>query len=97
MKFDWDPVKDRANQAKHELSFEQASQLFEKSADLIEIYDEEHSDEEDRFIAVGNTPFGTLVAVFTEPAEDVIRILSARHATRSEQAKLEAYWRGKNV
>ena len=37
MKFEWDPAKDRANQAKHGLSFEQASKLFEESADLLEV------------------------------------------------------------
>jgi hypothetical protein len=96
MRFEWDPAKDLANQTKHGLSFEQASKLFEESVDLLELYDEEHSDDEDRFIGVGNTPSGTIVVVFMEPSEDVVRILSARPATRREQAKLEAYWRGKN-
>ena len=54
MKFDWDPEKDRANQTKHELSFEEASAVFEGNSDLLELYDVEHSDDEDRFIGIGN-------------------------------------------
>ena len=96
MKFDWDPEKDRANQTKHELSFEEASAVFEGNSDLLELYDVEHSDDEDRFIGIGNIRAGTIVVVFTEPTDDLIRILSARPATSRERARLAAYWRGKN-
>ena len=96
MKFDWDPEKDRANQAKHGLSFEEASGIFEGSSDFLELYDAEHSDDEDRFIGIGNIHTGTIVVVFTEPADDLIRILSARPATSKERERLAAYWRGKN-
>ncbi len=94
MRFQWDPRKDRANQAKHGLSFKQASQLFKDNAEYLEIYDEEHSDDEDRFIAIGNVLIGTIVVVFTEPEDHVVRILSARRTTRKERERLEAYGRG---
>ncbi len=45
MRFEWDPEKDKTNRAKHGLSFEEASELFEPGVDYLEIYDEEHSDE----------------------------------------------------
>ena len=96
MEFEWDPEKSLANQAKHGVSFEEASELFSGGGDYLEIYDSEHSFDEDRFIAIGPTSLGVLVVVYTERRDDVIRILSARKATRAEQGRLEEYWRGRN-
>ena len=94
LRFEWDPEKDRANQAKHGVSFRQASELFSGSVDCLEIYDELHSIEEDRFIVVGPIQLGVIVVVYTEHKEDAIRILSARKATRKESNQFKAYWRG---
>ena len=55
-----------------------------------------HSFDEDRFIAIGTTSLGVLVVVYTERRDDVIRILSARKATKQEQRRLEEYWRGQH-
>ena len=96
MEFEWDPEKDRANQARHGVSFEEASELFSGGGDHLEIYDAEHSFDEDRFIAIGTTSPGVLVVVYTERRDDVIRILSARKATKQEQRRLEEYWRGQH-
>lgn len=95
MRFEWDPDKDTLNRAKHGLSFEDASELFSSGVDFLEIYDEEHSIDEDRFIALGPIRLGFIVVVFTEREENVIRILSARMATRKEQDRFDAYWRGR--
>ena len=92
MRFEWDPKKNLANQAKHGVSFEEASEVF-SSTDCLEIYDTDHSIDEDRFIAIGTTSSGVLVVVFTERQEDIIRILSARHATRAERHRLNEYSR----
>ena len=86
MRVEWDPRKDHANRAKHGLSFDDVRVLFEGSADYLLIYDEAHSDEEDRFLAIGQIRKGVVVVAHTEPAEDVIRIISARMATRAEEA-----------
>ena len=94
-KLEWDPAKDRANRAKHGLSFEAASELFSNSVDCLEIYDELHSLEEDRFIAVGPIQRGVIVVAYTERQDEVIRIVSARMATKKERDLFEAYWRGK--
>lgn len=94
MRFEWDPAKDRSNKTKHGLSFRDASELFSSDVDCLEIYDEAHSVEEDRFIAVGPVRQGVIVVVFTERQEDVIRILSARMATAKERDRYEAYLRG---
>ncbi len=53
MRFEWDPAKDKSNRGKHSLSFEEAAERFEAGVDHSEIYDEKHSDKEDRFIAIG--------------------------------------------
>jgi uncharacterized DUF497 family protein len=91
MRFEWDPAKDKANQARHGLSFEEATELFKASVDYLEIYDEEHSDEEDRFIAVGPIRRGVIVVAYTERDDDVLRILSARMATKKERQRFAEF------
>jgi len=88
---EWDPTKNAANEAKHGLSFEQALQLLLGDADYLEIYDEANSLEEDRFIAIGPIAAGVVVIVFTERADEVIRIISARRATPREIALYRAH------
>ena len=83
---EWVPAKSAANQAKHGLSFEQASQLFRGDGDHPEIYDEARSVDEDRFVAIGPIEAGIIVVAFTERSDDIIRIISARKATRREVA-----------
>ena len=90
MRVEWDPEKDRANRAKHGISFDEVRVLFEGDADYLVIYDHKHSDAEDRFVAIGPIAAGVVTAAFTEPGEDVIRIISARMATRVEE---EAFFR----
>lgn len=55
MNFTWDEQKNAANQAKHRVSFEEASSLFLSGVDYLEVFDEAHSEEEDRFIASGQS------------------------------------------
>jgi uncharacterized DUF497 family protein len=93
MRFEWDPAKDAANRTKHGLSFEEASELIKTDADYLEIYDEEHSDEEDRFIAIGPIKRGVVVVAYVEREDDVVRIVSARLATRKERQRLERFER----
>ncbi len=96
VRFEWDPHKDQANQQKHGLSFGEATALFTSDNDCLEIYDEEHSDEEDRFIAIGAIRIGVVVVVFTESQEDAIHIVSARKATNKEVRLLHQYLGGIN-
>lgn len=86
MKVTWDHDKNLANQKKHGVSFEEAKQLFTSGVDCLEIFDEAHSELEDRFISIGPIRRGMVLVVWTERDEDVVRIISARWATRSEQA-----------
>lgn len=50
----WDEAKNVANQKKHHVSFQEASVLFSSGVDYLEIFDDEHSETEDRFIAIGD-------------------------------------------
>jgi uncharacterized protein len=82
----WDEAKNLANQKKHDVSFEEARVLFDQRRDYLEIFDEAHSDEEDRFIAVGLIERGLVLVVYTtRDDEDTLRIISARWATNREK------------
>lgn len=85
MRFEWDAAKDQANRKKHDLGFEEAQALFTSGVDYLEIYDEAHSEQEERFIAIGPIRRGVVLVVWTERVEEVIRIVSARFATRRER------------
>jgi len=89
--FEWDDAKDLSNQRKHGLSFAEARQLFESGADYLEIFDVEHSEFEDRFIAIGPIDRGLVVVIYTEREEDRIRIIGARLANKREQALYRSY------
>ncbi len=91
MKVAWDEAKNRENQQKHKVSFEEASQLFRSGDDYLEIFDEEHSACEDRFIAIGPIRRGLILIVWTERDEDTVRIISARWAAEPERALYRAY------
>lgn len=91
--FEWDHAKDQSNRAKHGLSFTEASELF-RSADYLELVDEVHSDDEDRFLAIGPIVRGVIIVVFTEPCAETVRIISARPATKQETALYRKYMEG---
>lgn len=84
MRFEWDPEKATANLEKHGIPFSEAIDLLSSGVDYLEIYDEEHSREEDRFIAIGPVAGRIVVVVYTEGPDDAIRLISARRATRQE-------------
>jgi uncharacterized DUF497 family protein len=85
VKVSWDDAKNVANQRRHGVSFEEASELFTSGVDYLEIFDADHSAEEDRFIAIGPIRRGLILIVWTERDEETIRLISARWATKSEQ------------
>jgi uncharacterized DUF497 family protein len=85
VRFEWDDAKDRRNQKKHGLSFSEAVQLFQGEQGYLEIFDIAHSQDEDRFIAIGEMHRGVAVVIYTEPEENVVRIIGARMATNRER------------
>ena len=87
IKFEWDPEKARENYRKHGVSFEQATVVFSDVFGLEE-YDSNHSTfGETRYSRIGFAADGILYVVYTmrDPNEDLIRLISARRADRSEQ------------
>jgi len=84
--FSWDRRKDRSNQKKHGIAFDEAKTIFyDENARLI--YDPDHSQEEDRFILLGLSAKLRLLVVCHcyRENESVIRIISVRKATKKEQ------------
>ncbi len=86
--FEWDPDKAKLNRQKHKVSFELAATIFSDPTSLT-IYDEEHSESEDRWITIGISQNGNLLVVihaFNEIDNETsnIRIISARKATKPE-------------
>jgi uncharacterized protein len=84
VRFEWDKRKAQVNHRKHGVSFEDGRTLLTSTIDYLEIYDDKHSDEEDRFVAIGPVAVGIVLVVYTERSEDVIRIISVRRATNPE-------------
>lgn len=87
-RFEWDPYKARQNTIKHKVSFERAAEIF-KDPMAVSIYDDEHSQQEDRWITIGKDHSeNVFVVVHTFVQEDdnvcQIRIISARKATKKE-------------
>jgi len=86
LSFSWDARKNASNRKKHGISFEEAQTVFEDENALL-IDDPDHSIDEDRFILLGLSarPRILVVCHCYREQDDVIRIISARKATRSEQ------------
>jgi uncharacterized DUF497 family protein len=87
MDYEWDPAKNQENIRKHKVSFELAIIAIEDPHSLF-LYDEAHSQTEDRYISIGNAEGRVLFVNEVEIDEDTIRIVSARRAKRNE---VEAY------
>lgn len=86
LKFEWDPNKNEINKKKHGLSFETAKEVFyDEFAILFD--DPDHSIDEDRFLIIGATRTEQICIVSHcyRDAEDTIRIISARRATKNER------------
>ena len=84
-KFQWDAAKAAGNLKKHGVSFDEAKSAFYDDL-AVQFFDDEHSDEEDRFILLGLSSLANLLVVcHCERDEDeTVRIISARKATKSE-------------
>jgi uncharacterized protein len=85
MRFDWDRSKAAANLKKHEVSFDEAKTVFFDDF-AVQFFDEERSENEARFIMLGMSSSARLLVVChcERAAGEVIRIISARKATRGE-------------
>ena len=86
LRFEWDEAKNRTNQRKHGVSFAEAQSVFFDDQ-AVEFYDDEHSEWEDRFLMLGLSAKLRLLLVChcVRHGGSVIRIVSARKATKKEQ------------
>lgn len=85
IRFEWDAKKNKLNIQKHKVSFEEAKTVFyDENARIIA--DPEHSQTEDRFIILGLSASLKLLVVCHcyRQADEIIRIISARKATKNE-------------
>ncbi|MBT9557749.1 MAG: BrnT family toxin [Myxococcales bacterium] len=64
---------------------EEAVRVFDDGREALELFDEQHSSFEERFITIGPIHSGLVLVVWTERVEDVIRLVSARFASPAEQ------------
>jgi hypothetical protein len=85
IEFEWDEDKNEINKSKHNISFEEAQSVFYDEEALL-IADPEHSQDEERFIILGFSNKANLLIVCHCYREKdlVIRIISARKATKTE-------------
>ena len=88
MAFEWDSNKAATNLAKHGVSFEEAKTVFDDPL-YIDFYDLDHSDDEHRYIMIGMSEQNRLLLVAYTQRGDVIRLISAREATRAERKAYE--------
>ncbi|MBI3540852.1 MAG: BrnT family toxin [Deltaproteobacteria bacterium] len=84
--FSWDEEKNEGNKKKHGVSFEEAQTVF-YDENAVEFFDESHAEQEERFLMLGlSANFRMLLVSYCyREKESVIRIISARKATRTEQ------------
>jgi uncharacterized DUF497 family protein len=91
MRFEWNPAKARENVRKHGVSFNEARTVFADENAII-LDDPDHSAVEDRFVLLGlSSPLRVLVVAHCHREGDsVVRIISARKATRTERTLYDA-------
>ncbi len=92
MIFEWDENKNRLNQQKHGISFEEAREIFEDPLHIARL-DFRYNYFEERWVTVGNSKKKQLLVAanlfFTDEGEEIIRIISARKANKKERAYYE--------
>jgi len=88
MIFEWDDAKAALNIEKHGISFYEAASVFADRKGIL-LPDVEHSQDEDRFLLIGVTGERKLLTVVHVDRTDVLRIISARPATRRERSDYE--------
>jgi len=89
--FEYDPEKNRKNIQKHGISFKSAARVF-FDYDRIELYDEAHSEEEDRYDTIGDVSAGSLTIIGNlrkdaQGAEDILFVVYTERAMVDESGK----------
>ncbi len=94
IEFDWDELKAITNERKHGVSFEEAQTVFYDEAARLS-YDPNHSQTEDRYLILGMSDLLRLLVVCHsyQPPNELIRIISARQATKQERQQYQEFLR----
>ena len=86
IEFEWDETKNKANRKKHLIWFEEARSVFDDINGRL-FLDTENSDFEERFVLIGYSSSNKLLVIVHchRGSSSIIRIISARKATRRER------------
>jgi uncharacterized DUF497 family protein len=84
--FEWSEEKSRSNFRKHGFEFQEASTVFADPRS-INMFDPDHSFDEDRWLALGRSEKGRILVVSYTERPPYTRIISARNATRRERSQ----------
>ncbi len=86
--FEWDEEKAYKNLKKHQMSFHEGATVFDDPA-IATLYDSAHSEDEDRYISLGQSHQGRLLVISDTQRDECIRLISCRKATRRERKMYE--------
>ena len=84
LRFEWNPNKATRNLKRHEVSFDEATTVFDDPM-FVTVIDDEHSDDEERYITIGLSRQARLLVVAHTDRAGQVRIISARKVTRKEE------------
>ena len=84
LRFEWDTEKAARNMERHQVSFEEAATVLDDPM-FITLVDEEHSQDEERYVTLGLSSRGRLLMLAHTDREGQVRIISARQATKKEE------------
>ena len=89
VEFDWDDIKEAANIKKHGVNFLEAQTVFSDPL-AVTLFDEESSTDEERFLLIGHSAKArSVLVVYAEKIENLLRIISARTLTPKERNDYE--------
>jgi uncharacterized protein len=82
VEFEWDESKAETNLIKHGICFDDAQTVFNDSL-YVDFYDPDHSEDEDRYLIIGESSRGRLLIVSYTERDNAIRLISARETTKN--------------
>ena len=88
MQFEWDENKGRQNLSKHGVSFEEATTIFDDPL-YVDFYDPDHSENEERYLIVGQSNRGRILILSYTERGNKIRLISVREVTPQERKTYE--------
>lgn len=88
MQFEWNASKAERNLSKHGVSFEEAETVFDDPL-YVDFYDPDHSEDEERYLIIGESNQGRLLIVSYTERGNSTRLISAREVTRAERESYE--------